>query len=708
VKFRILGPLEVELSSGAIDVHSAKLQTVLGVLLLHANEVVSSERLIDELWGSRPPATAGKVIQTYVSQLRSLLGAEPITTQRPGYLLRVDKGGLDAERFRQMTAAGRRHAADGEIDSAVYCYREALELWRGEPLTGVVFESFARNEVERLEEERIAAVMDRVDCELAAGRHDDVVPELELLVKRYPLRERLLVQLMLALYRSGRQADALAVHRETRERLRDELGIEPGPSVKRLERQILLQDPDLDPPAGGEKPSAPAVSPMGRVARERPEIRYAKSGDVNIAYTVVGEGERDLVCIPGFITNVELIWDEESWGATFYRRLAAFCRVILFDKRGMGLSDRVAGVPLETRMDDARAVMDAVGVVRAPLLGMSEGGPMALLFAATYPDRTSALVLYGSDAPVRDRTPETPWIEPREGQLAGLEGWNEREWGTLEHARGSVGYFAPSLAGDEDIVRSWAIMNRQSASPGAVRAYSRMNIDIDIRSVLPMVQVPTLLVHRTDEAIDVRNSRYIAERVAGARLVELPGRDHAPAVNSEQIVCPMKEFLEGVWAADETDDVEVNRMLATILCTNIVVSDAPAAEQARRQLDRFRGRALDPNSRFVCASFEGPGRAIRCARAIAESVRHLGVEPRIGLHAGECERLDGGLGGATVDVGAAVAGRARPGEVLVSGTVKDLVADSGLPFEKRGSLELGTVGGECPLFAVTTNDLAPK
>ena len=703
MQFRILGPLEAEAAGFAVDLGSAKQQTLLGVLLLYPNEVVSSERLIDELWGSRPPATAAKVIQTYVSQLRGSLGRETISSRRPGYIVHVDQDGLDSESFLRLTGAARERAAGGDPEAASRLYSEALVLWRGEPLAGLVFESSARNEVERLEEERIAAITDRIDCELSAGRHDQLLPELELLVKTHPLRERLLAQAMIALYRSGRQADALAVYRQTRALLQQELGIEPGPALRRLERQILLHDPVLDPAPPRREKGVRAV-PLDP-SRERPEIRYAKSGGVNIAYTVVGAGERDLVCIPGFITNVELIWDEESWGATFYRRLASFCRVILFDKRGMGLSDRVAGVPsLETRIDDARAVMDAVGVDRAPVLGMSEGAPMALLFAATYPERVSALVLYGSDAPVRDRTRETPWVDPREQQLQGIEAWDEREWGTLEHARSGVAFFAPSLAGDEDVVRTWAIMNRQSASPGAVKAYSRMNVDIDIRSVLPFVRVPTLVVHRTDEAIDVRNSRYIAARVPGARLFELPGRDHAPAVNSEQIVRPIKEFLEEVWTT-ESEESEPNRVLATILYTNIAVSDVDAAERARRQLKRFRGRDVDPQAQYICASFDGPVRAIRCARAICESLRDLGVEPGIGLHAGECERANGRLSGVAVDIGAAVAARARPGEVLVSGTVKDLVAGSGIAFERRGSTQIESVGDEWQLFALSPNPM---
>jgi DNA-binding SARP family transcriptional activator len=274
VEFRILGPLEAEAESGAVELGSAKQQTLLGVLLLHPNEVVSSERLIDELWGSHPPATAEKVVQTYVSQLRRSLGAETITTRRPGYVLHVEDDRLDADRFRRLAAAARRHAADGDVESAATLYRQALALWRGKPLAGLAFESFGRNEIDSLEEERLAALIDRIDCELALACHDELVPEIQLLVEQHPLRERVLAQLMLALYRSGRQTDALAAYRGTRDRLQEELGMEPGPSLNRLERQILLHDPALDltpHTARATVALAPELTPL------RPEIRYAKA-----------------------------------------------------------------------------------------------------------------------------------------------------------------------------------------------------------------------------------------------------------------------------------------------------------------------------------------------------------------------------------------------------------------------------------------------
>jgi class 3 adenylate cyclase len=442
-----------------------------------------------------------------------------------------------------------------------------------------------------------------------------------------------------------------------------------------------------------------------------PEVRYAKSGDVSIAYQVVGEGEHDIVFIPGFVSNVELNWQHPLFAAMF-RRLASIGRLIVFDKRGTGLSDRVQGIPpLEVRMDDVRAVMDAAGSERAALVGISEGGPLIFVFAATYPARATAAAVFGTSLGVW--TPETPWLATREEALA-LIPELERRWGTLDYTREFVARRSPSLADDEDYIRWLASYFRASASPGALSQLRRMNADIDIRHVLPAVRVPTLLVHRVDETIPVSNARYIAERVPGARLVELAGGDHAPWYDAAQWIEPVEAFLRDVWAAGESED-EPDRVLATVLFTDICGSTARAAELgdrawrellgrhhqvARAQLTRFRGREVDTAGDGFFATFDGPARAIRCARAISEAVRDLGLEIRAGLHTGEVELDDGHVRGIAVHIGARVAAEAGPGEVLVSSTVKDLVAGSGLEFEERGAAELKGVPGEWRLFAV--------
>jgi class 3 adenylate cyclase len=442
------------------------------------------------------------------------------------------------------------------------------------------------------------------------------------------------------------------------------------------------------------------------------ETRYARSGDVSIAYQVTGDGPFDVVHVPPAISHVELGWSIPA-NAAYLRSLSSFCRLIRLDKRGTGMSDRVAGAPgLETRMDDVRAVMDAAGCESAAVIGASEGGPMSVLFAATYPERTWALVLEGSYARVR-WAPDYPWGH-RDDDIEREDAEDERLWGTPEHSAAVAAALAPSA--DAENQRALASIIRLGASPGAVMALNRMNRDIDVRHVLPAVNAPTLVLNRAEESdFIVGGSRYLADHIPGARQVELPGPDHAIfAAHPELAAAEIRRFLEEAWE-DRDESVEPDRVLATILFTDIVGSTARALELGdarwretleahhalvRRQLGRFRGRELDTAGDGFFASFDGPARAIRCARAITEGVRELGLEVRAGLHAGECEVVDGKIGGIAVHIGARVASNATAGEVVVSSTVKDLVAGSGIPFTERGEVELKGIPGEWRLYAV--------
>jgi pimeloyl-ACP methyl ester carboxylesterase len=446
---------------------------------------------------------------------------------------------------------------------------------------------------------------------------------------------------------------------------------------------------------------------VARPGATQPDTRYAQSGDVNIAFQVVGDGPLDLVYVPGWVSHLEYFWQEPSYAA-FLRRLASFSRLILFDKRGTGMSDRVpdSELPtLEQRMDDVRAVMDAVGSKEAALLGMSEGGPMCLLFAATYPERTGAVIILGSYAR-RTWAPDHPWAPTEADQEAFIEEV-ARDWG------GAVGLAAraPSQVGNEIFSRWWSTYLRMSASPGAAKTFTRMNAQIDVRDVLPLVQVPTLIVHRAgDRAMSVEGSRYMAERIEGARYVELPGEDHLPFVgDQDQILDEVEEFLTGVRRGPEPD-----RVLATVLFTDIVGSTERAAElgdrrwgelleahhaAVRGELERFRGREVDTAGDGFLATFDGPARAIRCAAAIRGAVERLGLSIRAGLHTGECELHGNNVSGLAVHMGARVAALARPSEVLVSSTVKDLVAGSGIEFDDRGVHELKGIPGDWRLYA---------
>jgi class 3 adenylate cyclase len=444
------------------------------------------------------------------------------------------------------------------------------------------------------------------------------------------------------------------------------------------------------------------------------ETRYARSGDVSIAYQVVGDGEHDIVWVPGGISNVELAWEWPQW-AYLYERVAELGRLIVFDKRGTGLSDRATGIAqLETRMDDVRAVMDAAGSQRAALLGVSEGVPMTLLFAATYPERVTAAVLYGSSAPRATWAPDYPTAMPREEWLERIA-LREQAFGTRDEVERTINWLAPALSANEDFIEFWARLSRQSASPSAMSQLYRMNMDIDIRHVLPTICVPTRFVHRIDDGIPIEHSRFMAERIPGAELVELAGGDHAPWVDPDQVVEPIGEFLTRVWAERAWEQAAIDRVLATVLFTDIVGSTEKAVELGdrewhelverhhglvRSQLARYRGREVDTAGDGFFATFDGPARAIHCARAIADSVRDLGIEIRAGLHTGEVELAEDRPRGIAVHIGARVSGQARPGEVLVSNTVKDLVAGSGIHFDDRGTAELKGVPGEWHLYAV--------
>ena len=438
-----------------------------------------------------------------------------------------------------------------------------------------------------------------------------------------------------------------------------------------------------------------------------PETQYTKSGDVNIAYQVVGDGPLDLVYVPGWVSNVEGAWEEPT-SERFLRRLARFSRLILFDKRGTGLSDPVpeSKLPtLEERMDDVRAVMDAAASERAALFGVSEGGNLSVLFSATYPERTVALVTFGIFAK-RLRAPDYPWAPTEEERESEIE-FVEREWGREM----DLHVLLPSAADDPEFKRRLLSFLRRSASPAAAAALLRMNTQIDIREVLPTIHVPTLVLHRSNDLeTKIDEGRWIAGRIPEAKFVELPGGDHLPWVgDQDSVLDEIEEFLTGVRPIPEED-----RVLATVLFTDIVGSTENAAKlgdrgwrdllerhqaAVRRELARWRGREVDTAGDGFLATFDGPARAIRCGLAIATDARSLGLEVRAGVHTGECELLGDKVAGIAVHTGARVAAMAQGGEVLVSQTVKDLVAGSGLELLERGEHEFKGVPGRWRVYA---------
>jgi pimeloyl-ACP methyl ester carboxylesterase/DNA-binding CsgD family transcriptional regulator len=433
--------------------------------------------------------------------------------------------------------------------------------------------------------------------------------------------------------------------------------------------------------------------------------KYARSGDVNIAYQVVGDGPIDLVLVLGWVSHLAYVWELPAMAA-FLNRLASFSRLILFDKRGCGMSDRVHPPPsLEQRMDDVRAVLDTVGSKRAALLGISEGGVMSALFAATYPERTAGLIIDGS-YPSRLRRPDYPW-GITEDQLEKQVATVRDSWGTGS----GMQYYAPSQLANPEVARWWGLFTQFSASPGDAADLLWMNNLIDIRDILPAIQVPTLIVHaRGDKVAPIEAGRYFAKHIPNARLLELKSDDHWPYFgDADTVIGEVQEFLTGVRTAPAPET-----MLATVLCTNVAQAGAHAVwlgdkrwnelvdrhhSVVRKALARYSGREIEAGERGITAVFDGTARAIRCALDVRDQLLSLGLRIQAGLHTGECEVGDGRPRGAALHVASSVMETAQPGEVLVSGTVKDLVVGSGLEFADRGSREFAGLPGSWGLFA---------
>jgi class 3 adenylate cyclase len=438
-----------------------------------------------------------------------------------------------------------------------------------------------------------------------------------------------------------------------------------------------------------------------------PQTRYARSGDVGIAYQVFGEGEIDLVVAFPFLSHLDLMWESPAI-SHFLERLGSFARVLVFDRRGVGLSDPVAGAAtLEERMDDVRAVMDAAGSERAALLGMSEGATMCMLFAATYPERVSALVLWGAMAR-STATPDYPWAPEREAAIEAQEELIQPMWGQ----GATIDIFSPSMAGNPQAREFQARFERQAASPLRVRQLFEMFLDTDVRDALPLIQAPTLILHRRqDRAVNYRAARWLADRIAASRYAELEGEDHFPWVgDSEAALASIEEFLTGVRPGPAPQ-----RVLATVLFTDIVDSTRMATELGdrrwrgllerhqtltREQLRRFEGREIKSTGDGFLATFDGPTRAAQCALAIADEMPELGIDVRAGLHAGEVELIGEDVGGIAVHVAARIAALAGPHQVLASRTVRDLATGSGVDFEPAGSHRLKGVPEEWDVYSV--------
>ncbi len=444
----------------------------------------------------------------------------------------------------------------------------------------------------------------------------------------------------------------------------------------------------------------------------KPEVRYAKSGSVHVAYQVFGDGPVNLVVTPGSITHLDYIWDEPGM-RRFLERLGKFARVATFDKRGTGLSDRLTGAPtFEERMDDIRAVMDATRFDNSVLVGVSDGVPMSILFAASYPSRTRGLVLYGGEAK-GSWSPDYPWENKREEWEEAIERI-ERTWGTRESDARVVSFMAPSRIGDEKFTRWVGEMRRMGGSPGTSIALARSEMNMDVRSILPTIHVPTIVIHLTgDKACDIGEGRYLASHIPGARMIELPGVDHMFMVDAEithKILDEIQKF-----ALEVKPSAHQDRMLTTALFTDIVDSTRKAAElgdtrwqkvlekhesMVRSEISRFSGRVVKNTGDGFLATFDGPTRAIRCAWTVTKSAGLLGIDVRAGVHTGECIIGPADMSGIAIHIASRVLDEASPGEVMVSSTVKDLVYGSGISFKDRGEHSLKGIEEKRRLFSV--------
>ena len=566
MEFHVLGPLEVTSGGRLLSVGGTRTRAVLAFLLMNANAVVSADRLAEELWPGLAPGRAAANLQVRLSELRKALRSvgeeDRLATRAPGYVLRVAPGELDVLRFQQLAASGREALAAGDAATAVRLLDESLALWRGPALADLGDLPFATAEQARLEEERLGVLESRVDAQLMCGRHREPIAELETLTTRHPLRERFWSQRLLALYRAGRQADALRAYRELRSTLVDQLGIEPGPELRDLEARILRQDSALE------------YRPARQTARAQPQTLYAENGEIHIAYQVLGEGESDIVFVPGAMSHLDLLWEDPET-ASFFRRLATLGRLILFDKRDTGLSDRApAYSPLEERMDDVRAVMHAAGSAEAALFGYSEGAPMSILFAATYPERVSSLILGAATARYR-RAPDYPCGRGSDEMLDSLEKIAAHRWGQ----GATIDWFLPSRASSPQARQMFARFERMAVSPSAFLRIVRMVREIDVRAVLPAIHVPTLVIQRLDDIMTPPcHGRYLASQIAGARYFEQPG-DHAlrfaGSGDIDGLFDEIEDFLTGAKHRRDHD-----RVLATILLAEAVDSTAHADRPA--------------------------------------------------------------------------------------------------------------------------------
>jgi len=519
---RVLGPLEVVVNGIDVTPRGPKERALLALLALRGGRVVPADRLIEELWPELSAERARHVLQVRIASIRKSLreaGSSGIEYSSGGYIFDVDSRDVDEGQFRELVDTASRQMAVDDAEAAAATLRSALDLWRGEPLADSRGTLTLDAEAMNLGDARVGALEDRIDADLACGRHRSVVSELEALIAIHPLRERLWAQWVVALYRCGRQAESLRACAQVRRLLAEELGLDPGPVLRATEAAVLSHSADLDWPDQriGEGPrSVSTLLPN----EGRPPVRYVRTTDgVNIAYQVAGDGPIDLIVIQGLPGHLDVWWD--GWSGRLARELASFSRLIVYDKRGGGLSDRPPHSNAEQWMEDVRAVLDAAGSTQAVVLGMSMGGAIGALFAATHPERTRSLILYGASARYL-QSDDYPMGTPLE-RIERARSYTESNWGTGAY----FGALCPSAKHSPTLRADYARLQRLAASPGAAATWMWDLSHIDVRDALPRIKAPTLVLHaRGDRSDPIERARYMAARIANVRMVELDSEDH--------------------------------------------------------------------------------------------------------------------------------------------------------------------------------------
>jgi DNA-binding SARP family transcriptional activator/pimeloyl-ACP methyl ester carboxylesterase len=687
VRVGVLGPVEVVDDGREIVPSAAKERSLLAVLALNAMSAVTADGLIDALWGESAPTSARKTLQTYVSNIRRALGPGTVATTPNGYVLRVAPDDVDVIRFRALVRAGEDALRDGVPGVARDRLASAIALWRGEPFGGVAAHTGLAAEAVRLREEHASALEARIAADLAVGEHRELVGELEALLHEHPFRERLWGHLMVALYRSGRQADSLAAFERARVLLREELGLEPGGELRRLERAVLAQDASVV----GTAPGAAATAPPLRPPRLRSPVRYAVARDgTHVAFQTFGDGPIDLIAVPGFVSHLDMWWDAPT--DALVERLASFSRLILFDKRGMGLSDRPNAIDVEMWLDDIEAVLDAARSERAVVLGISAGAPTAALYAARHPERVRALILYGGYA--RFLTADDYAFGTDAAVVDSFIDNMQAKWGTGV----GISVLATSRADDPVARQFWARLQTTSASPAAAAEFLRALSRVDVRRDLPAIIAPTLVLHATrDTNVPIESARLCNELIPGSRLVELDSDIHLIWLSDvvETITTEIEQFVRRTVVAAPDDTGRV--VLATVLAVD---SGTMAQPEARTvvcdAVARDGGRVFaEPG----LAVFDRPSLAIRCGTRLACALRR---PPGVAVHSGECEVTATGVRGLAVDVVTRMAAAAAPGELLVTRTVRDLVAGTVLVCEPRAPLVVDGSPDEWQTYAVRT------